>query len=73
MKLSLVVVSLLVLTGCGGRVATSAPPSPPSAPASGQAAATAFDRALPSFVAHDAANDWNETSCRQVDVVVDMP
>jgi tetratricopeptide (TPR) repeat protein len=64
MKLSLGVVVLVVLTGCGGRLATSSPPSPPSTPTVAQQ--NEFDRTLAAFVAHDAANDWSEASCREV-------
>ena len=66
MKLSVVGVSLILLTGCVGPSATTAPPLPPPSTTPGAPQATAFDRALASLVAHDAANDWNEASCREV-------
>jgi len=68
---------LVPLTGCGGSASVGGKPVElPSSERSGfktstgdavhKEAAKSFDEALKSFVAHDKAFDWNESTCKEV-------
>src|SRR5688572_27177931 len=56
----------VVLVGCAAPSTNVPPKVVPPGEGGGVAAKSEFDRALASLVAHDAAHDWNDASCREV-------